>query len=216
MALIQQTRDAFDQLLRVQLERGKRDPARYADALSVAEESRARALSQLMQGWSGSARPSPSSLGLTACYRPPQAPRTKIECTPSLVSRNVPNQMARGTAAGPVECEPADFRASVAQMAIGTPIVPQATPSIAAPPLPPGALSGPPPLPPGALSGPPPLPTFDAPLPPLPRLVFQCAAEGCEIVGLWTGGDAPALNFHRAKASPDTRIAMIPLRVISR
>ena len=50
----------------------------------------------------------------------------------------------------------------------------------------------------------------------MPRLVFQCAAGGCDIVGLWTGGDAPALNFHRPKASPDARIAMIPLRVITR
>jgi len=49
----------------------------------------------------------------------------------------------------------------------------------------------------------------------LPKMVFQCGPSGCEIVGLWAGGDNPALNF-RSKAHDDTKIAMIPLRVVAR
>ena len=105
VTFVQQAQDAFNQLLLVQLERGARDPARYADALAVAEESRARSLFRLMQGWTGDARPSPASLGLTACYRPPRPPRpprspqAQAECDAPRVGRM--NQMARATAASP-------------------------------------------------------------------------------------------------------------------
>ena len=201
VTLLHQARDAFDQLLLVHLERAKRDPTKYVDALSVAEESRARALSRLMQGWTGSSRPSPSSLGLTACYQPP---RPRVECTPSLMRGRLANQMARGTAEGPLDCEPADVRfpgqfaiatpnvpppgaptPNVAQMAIATPTGPPpeapapevAQMAIATRSAPQMAIATPgivdPPLPPGAVLPPPRLPSLDVVLAPLPRLVFH-------------------------------------------
>ena len=120
VALIQQARDAFDELVSVHLERAKRDPARYADALAVAEESRGRALHRLMRGWSAGARPSPSSLGLSACYTPPR-PAIATPCTPSNLRRNLANQSVMGTPSGPPECESSIGRSPMAQMTIGTP-----------------------------------------------------------------------------------------------
>lgn len=166
VALIQQAHDAFDQLLLVHLERAKRDPAKYADALSVAEDSRARALYRLMQGWSGEARPSLDSLRLTACYRPP--PVTRVGCSPSAIRGTMMNQFAGATGEGPPDCEPGAAVLSPDQLALATRSIaePDLAPALALPPspaLPPSsALSGLPP-PPGPPPGMPPAPS----LPPL-------------------------------------------------
>lgn len=151
VALVQTARDAFDELIAVHLERARNAGSAFADALGVAEQSRARALNQLMSGW-GDARPSLASLGLVACYRPPAAaadPACDDATVPGLPSA-LSNQFAGATpAAGRSrECRPARSGPSMAvQMQIGTPMPVLEDDGFAAAPRPQRSNAQPAPLP---------------------------------------------------------------------
>jgi CHAT domain-containing protein/tetratricopeptide (TPR) repeat protein len=151
VALVQTARDAFDELIAVHLERAPANATAFADALGVAEQSRARALNQLMRGW-GDARPSLASLGLAFCYRPPPT-AAELECddgnVPGLPSA-IANQFVGATpTVGPRrECRPARSGPSMAvQMQIGTPVPQFEDDGVAAAPRPQKSPAQPAPLP---------------------------------------------------------------------